>query len=248
MKVQRQRAADRLERRHQRPRPLGREQPARVLDKDRIDAELDQLARLARVIVVGVHGAERVDHAAGNVEPGPLRRAHRHLHIAHVVERVVGRVVADAVGENPLRRQLDDIVGEKLEGEQALPARHHDERRMLDPAADDAHALPRVLAQIAHADVEHGAADQIDGFEAGAIEPRRDVGHHRGRHAGGPQALVRVAQRHVDEPYGFFAGFAGAHQCTCAGCCVRSCVRNRSSTQRVWISARANSGRRTSSA
>ena len=225
MKVQRQRTAGGLERRDQRVRAFGGEEAARILDVNRIDAELDQLARLARVIVVGVDGAERVDHAAGGIQAAPLRRAHRHFHIAHVVERVVGRVVADAVGENPLRRQFDDVVGKEFEREQALPARHHDQRRVLDPAADDAHALPRVLAQIAHADVEYGAADEVDRLKAGAIESRRDVGHHRGGHARRPQALVRVAQRHVDKPNGLMFDLAGGHQCTA--------VRNRSSTQRV---------------
>jgi hypothetical protein len=209
VKMERQRTADRLERGHQRHRPLGSEKPARVLDEHGIDAELYELAGLARVIVVGMDGAERVDDAAGGIKPGPFRRAHRHLHIAHVVERVIGRVIADAVGENPLRRQLDDVVGKEFEREQALPARHHDERRVLDPAADDAHALPRILAQIADADVEHGAADEIDGFEAGTVQPRRDVGHHRRGHARRPQALMRIAQRHVDKLY----GFALVHRC-----------------------------------
>ena len=57
MQMQRQRAANRLERRYQRARAFGGEQPARVLDVNRIDAELDQLACLARVIIVGVDGA-----------------------------------------------------------------------------------------------------------------------------------------------------------------------------------------------
>jgi hypothetical protein len=136
-------------------------------------------------------------------------------------------VIADAVGEDPLGRKLDDVVGEELEGEQALPARHDDQRRFFHPAADDAHALPRVLAEIAHADVEHRAADEIDRLEAGAVEPRRQFRHHRGGHPGRPQALMRVAQRHVDEldcPVRHY----------CAICC---------STHRVWTLPPANSGR-----
>src|SRR6185369_10517770 len=103
------------------------------------------------------------------------------------------------------------------------------------PAADDAHALPRVLTQVAYADVENGSADQVDGLEAGAVEARRQFGHHRCRHARGPQALVRIAQGHVYELDGFLR-----HQC--------AAIWNFSSTQRVWICARANSGRCTRSA
>ena len=72
------------------------------------------------------------------------------------------------------------------------------------PSAQDTHALPGVLAQVAHADVEDRAADQVDRLEAGPIETGCDVGHRRGGHAGGPQALVRVAQGDVDERYGSF--------------------------------------------
>jgi hypothetical protein len=130
-------------------------------------------------------------------------------------------VVANAVGKDPLRRQRNNVVGKELECEETLPARHHDQWGPVEPAADDAHSFPRILPQIAHADIEHGAADEIDGFEAGAIEPRRNISHHRSRHARRPQALVRVAQRNVDESYGSPA----VHQCTA--------VRNSFSTQRV---------------
>ncbi len=57
MQMQRQRPADGLERRHQRVRAFGSEQPARVLDVNRIDTEPDQLAGFACVIIVGVDGA-----------------------------------------------------------------------------------------------------------------------------------------------------------------------------------------------
>src|SRR2546430_5666232 len=53
---------------------------------------------------------------------------------------------------------LDDVVGKQLEREHALPALEAHERCPGDDAADDAHALPWVLAEEAHADVEYGAA------------------------------------------------------------------------------------------
>ena len=97
-------------------------------------------------------------------------------------------MIANAVGEDPFRRQFDDIVGKELEREQALAARHHNQRRLLDPAAEDAHALPRVLAKVAHADVEDGATHQVDGFKSGAVEPRRKVAIIA--------VVMRVAHRH----------------------------------------------------
>ncbi len=202
MQVQRQRPAGGLDGGDEGVGALGRQQAAGILDIDRVHAERREFARLAGVIGVGVDRADRVDDAAGGIETDFLCRAHRHFHVAHVIQRIIGRVIADAVGENSLGRQFDDVVGKELEREQALAARHHDQRCLLDPTAEDAHALPRVFAQVAHTDVEHGAADQIDGFKSGAVEPRGEVGHHRGRHARRPKALVRVAQRHVDQADG----------------------------------------------
>ena len=183
----------------ERLRALRRQQAAWVLDVDRIDAEADQFARLSRIIVVSVNGADRVDDAASRIEPYLLRGAHRNLHIAHIIERVVRRVIADAVGEDALGGQLDNVIRKKLEGEEALTAGHHDERGIRDPAAENPHALPWVLAQIPHADVEHRATGEIDGFESCSVQSWRDLGHHRRRHARRPKALMGVAHRHVDE-------------------------------------------------
>ena len=206
--------------------------PLGSLRIDRVGAERHQFLDLAGVVIVGVDRAHRIDDAGIDIEPGLFCRAHRHFHVAHVVERVIGRVIADAVGEDALGGQRDDVVGKELEGEQALPARHHDKRRLFDPGAEDAHALPWVLAQVAHADVEHRAADEIDGLETGAVEHRRDFRHHGGRHARRPQALVRVAQRDVDE----WNRSPVAHQ--------SAVIWKFSSIQRVWTSACANSGHR----
>jgi hypothetical protein len=42
-------------------------------------------------------------------------------------------VIAHAVGDEPLGGQLHDIVGEELEGEEALATGVDDERGALDP-------------------------------------------------------------------------------------------------------------------
>jgi hypothetical protein len=77
---------------------------------------------------VGI-GQARADH----VEPVPLGGLDRDLQIAHVVERIIGRVIAHAVGGEPLGRQFHHIVGEKLEGEQALATGVDDQRRLRHP-------------------------------------------------------------------------------------------------------------------
>src|SRR6202043_814462 len=85
------------------------------------------------------------------------------------------------------------------------------------------------LAKIAYADVEHCPANQVDGLKPGAVQQRRDVGHHRGGHARRPQALRRVTQSHIDELNGLLVW----HQLVA--------IRKSLSIHRVWISARSNS-------
>ena len=230
MQVQRELAAGGLDRRHQRLYALGRQQTARVLQINGVDAEGDQLTGLASVVVVGVNRAVRVNYAASGIEADFLGCAHRNLHVAHIVEGVIRRVIAHAVGEDALRGEVDNIVGEEFESEQTLAACHHNQRCVPDPFAENAHALPRILAKVAHADVEHRAADQVDGCKTGAVEPRGEVGHHRRGHTRRPKTLRRVAQGHIDE----LNGSPFAHQL--------AAIWKFSSIQRVWTSARANSG------
>lgn len=216
--------ADRFaQRRDERPHALGRQEPAGILEEDRVHPEAGELPRLAGVVLVGVHGAQGVDDAAGHAEAGGLRRAHRYLHVAHVVERVVRRDVADAVRGDALRGELNHVVREELEGEEALGAAHDDQRRPGHRLAHQAHPLPGVLPQVAHAHVEDGAAHQVDRLEPGAVQDGRDGQHHGGGHARGPEGLVSVAERRVDER-------DGAHR-------VSS-----SSAQRVWTRPATKSG------
>src|SRR5487761_1592056 len=102
MQVQRQLAAGRLDDRNERGGACGRQQPAWILDVNSIDAEGYQLARLPRIIGVRVNWADGIDDAAGSIESDFLCRMHGHLQVAHVVERIIRRVIADSVGENAL--------------------------------------------------------------------------------------------------------------------------------------------------
>ncbi len=185
--------------RNQRPDPFRLEKPAGILQEHGIDPQPDQLARLAGIVVVRVDRADRVDDPGRHVEPGRLGRPHGDLQVPDVIQRVIGRRVPDAVRGNPPGRQLDHVVGKELEREEALAAGHHDQRCFRDHPAHDPHPLPRVLEKVPDADVEHCAPHQVDGLEAQPIQVRRDGKHHRGSHPGGPEGLVGVPERGVDE-------------------------------------------------
>ena len=166
--------------RDERADPLGLQQPAGVLEEDGVHAEGDELPGFAGIVGVRMHGAHGVHDAARHGEAGRLGGAYRNDHVAHVVERVVGGDVANAVGGDPSGRQGDDVVGKELEREQALASRHHDERGTGNDAAHDPHALPGIFAKVTHADIEDGAAHQVDGLETQTID-NRGHGQHHGR-------------------------------------------------------------------
>src|SRR5205085_8711338 len=96
-------------------------------------------------------------------------------------------------------RELDDIIGEELESEQALPACPNIQWRPWATLRCKPHALPWVLVQVSHADVEDGTADQVDPIEADAIHLRQIWQKHVVAHACRPQGLLPIPYCGVDE-------------------------------------------------
>src|SRR5215469_8025582 len=186
VQVQGSSSAHGLESRHKSLRAFGGQKAAWILDVDGVDTERHKLARLARIIIIGMDGTDRVYDTACGIKAELFCGAHRYLHVAHIVQRVVGRVIAYPICEYSFGRQLDDIVWKEFEREQTLAARHHDQRRLLDPPAKDAHSLPRVFTQVTHTYVKDGAPDQIDCLKSSPIEVWRQILHHCGGHARRP--------------------------------------------------------------
>ena len=133
-------------------------------------------------------------------------------HVVDIVEPVEGADFAEAVGDQPLDPQLDDVVGHHIEADEVLGAGERAERRVGDALAHQPHALPGVLLEIANADVELDRAGEIDALEADAVHALGDRQHVRGRHAGRPQALVGITQRGVDDGY---VSHASLHNAVC---------------------------------
>ena len=187
----------------QRPGALGGQQAARVLDADRIHAERGNRPSDPAVVLVGVHGTDGVDKMAAREHSAVSRDAHRELDISYVVQGVVAGVARHSVCGAATNRQLHDVVGEEFEREQALPARPYVERRPGHTLRREPHAKPRILAQVAHADIEYRAPDQIDPVEPHLVHAVDVRKKHPVRHARRPQRLLPVAQRHVDDLHGF---------------------------------------------
>ena len=68
-----------------------------------------------------------------------------------------------------------------------------------DALAQQADALPGVLLEEAHADIELDGGDRFDSLESDSVHEFGDRQHVCGRHAGRPQALVGVAKGLIDD-------------------------------------------------
>ena len=73
------------------------------------------------------------------------------------------------------------------------------ERRIDRFGRAEPHPLPWVLAQIAHAHVENGAADQIDPGESHLVHAAEKRQQHVVGHPRRPQRLLAVADRRIDD-------------------------------------------------
>ncbi len=128
------------------------------------------------------------DRVYAKVACGP----NRNLQVADVVQGIVHRMVLHTVGCKTLGRQFNHVISKKLEGKQALPASVNNQWCVFDPAIKNTHSLPGVFSKITYTDIEYRAANQIDSFETGTVEPWNNFFHHCSRHARGPKTLMGV--------------------------------------------------------
>ena len=176
------------------------EQAAGVLEHDAVDVcALDKLLGFVNVELVGVHRTQAVGQAAVRLGAEFLGQDEGVGDVVDVVEAVEGADHAEAVGVQPLHPCMDDVVGQEVEGRQVAGAHHGTELRVRRRLVDPAHALPRVFPQVAHWHVELDRGNQVDVLEAGVGDVVQQLHDVLGAHARGPDGLVRVAQRCIDD-------------------------------------------------
>ena len=194
------RADGTADRRNQCADAVGREQAARVLDDEGVDPVADDLRRDVGVVFVRVDRTQGVGEPGAAVETGRLGRRDGELDVPDVAQRVVEGMAAHPVGGDAPDGQVDDVVGEELEGEQALAAGPDVERRPRAALRHQAHTLPGVFPQVADADVEDRATLEVYPVEAHLVHTRGEGHDHVVGDARRPQRLRGVAHRNVDEP------------------------------------------------
>ena len=124
---------------------------------------------------------------------------HRDAHVLDPVQAIEDAEEIDAASGRLADEIFDDIVGIVGVADAVGAAQQHLQQKVRGALADQRQALPRILGQKAHGDVECRAAPA---FERQKVRQRMRIGVGNagdviGAHAGGEQRLVAVAHRRV---------------------------------------------------
>ncbi len=177
---------------------LRRQQSARVFEANIVRLQGCGLARLARVVVIGMFrrdGEDQIQYRAQSVALGPR---HGFPPAGGIVGRIGNAYLLYAVGHHALEPKIVHRVGCQFEGAQTFRA-DGAQRRPGDFLGDQTHALEGILAQLAHTFFDMARGDQLDGLEAGVVDAVGDGEHHACAHVFRPQTRLTVAQSGIDK-------------------------------------------------
>ena len=184
----------------QRERALRREQAARVVERDGIDAALDQLAGLAQEHLVGMNRADREADRRVHLETVTMGAGDVVGDVGEVVEAVDLQYPLEADLGQALHQEIDDLVGELPPAEQIAAAHQTHQRGVRHLRLDPETALPGVFVEEIDGGIEARAARRAGPDEAGPIDHARDRQHVLGAHARSPQRQLAIAHRLLDNP------------------------------------------------
>ncbi len=199
---------------------IGAHGAGHILEADGLKAHLFKLLAHLNVLVHGVHGTLRVgDAARGDDVPVVLLGVGLHsleggFDVAEVVERVEDADDVDAVLDGQLYELLHHVVVIVLVAQQVLAAQQHLQLGVGHVLADVAQTLPGILAQVAQAGVEGGAAPALHRIVPGLIHGLEDVLKIGIGQTGRHQGLVGVTQDSFGDANLF------CHKCSSGWCMV----------------------------
>ena len=208
-----------LEQLHERAHALGRNQTRHVLDRDHVGAQGRHLPGLVEEVGVGEHGPGllaahqaceesrlgvfRIDGVAHGAVGDAAVLFHvfdRGLDVVHVVQGVEDAHDAQAAADGVAAETVDDLVRVGRVAEEIAAAREGCQfRHVAHGLADGFEAGPRVLVQIAHHRVGHGAAPHLHRIEARILVVGQAAVDLLLRHARGERRLLAVAERQVSD-------------------------------------------------
>ena len=188
-----------VERLHQALGAIRREHARHVLDGDGVGAEVFELLAVFQIAVERVHGRHGIGD--GTFEPAAASLDGLGVidHVADVVERVEHAKHLDAVLLRAGDEAVHDVFRVMLVAHQVLAAREHGQVGVGHVGLDRTQALPRVFVQEPQARVERRAAPSLDRPIAHLVHLRQNGQHVAELHAGGPQALLTVADSGIHQ-------------------------------------------------
>ncbi len=175
MQFQRLPAHHRLDGRNQGLRPRGLEQPARVLDIERIDERTRcELARPLDVVGIVMDGTQGEHQRHDDVFAAALLH---HACAGHVRFRIVHGVreaeAPDAVARQRAECERHEIRAGGLPGYEPKAGRHELQRRMRRRGRHESNPLPRVFLLVSHRHTHVRRGREVDGAKSDAV-------HHLG--------------------------------------------------------------------
>ena len=179
------------------------EQRRHVFEADGVATQLQQALGHLDKGLGGVQRADGVANRALGVLAVAPHRLDRLLDIADVVERVKDAKHIHTVFGRLVDKAVHHGVFVMAVAQQVLRAQQHLQTRVGQQRAELSQALPGVFVEKADAGVEGRATPAFNRPVAGPVDISTGRHHVLHRHAGGQQALVRVAQAQFGDVYGF---------------------------------------------
>ena len=188
-----------VERLHQALGAIRREHARHVLDGDGVGAEVFELLAVFQIAVERVHGRHGVGDGALEPAAAGLDGLGVVDHVADIVERVEHAEHLDAVFLRAGDEAVHDIFRVVLVAHQVLAAREHGQIGVGHVGLDRAQALPGVLVLEPQARVERRTAPGLDRPITHLVHLGQNGQHVAELHAGGPQALLTVADSGIHQ-------------------------------------------------
>ena len=184
--------------RHQPARRFRRQQAAGIFETKALDIELGRFAGAFDEIRIGMFGRDRINNIQYGLEPDALGAGDRLAPVFRCVRWIGSAQFLDAVGGQAFQPKIGDRRRGDLKRQHGAAANRAQWCR-LDALRQQANPFPGIVFQITHTFFVKRRRHDLDGFEAGAVEPLGDGQHHACAHVGGPKTELAIAHGGVDE-------------------------------------------------
>ena len=191
VKLERGRADILLDQPHQCARALGRQHAADILETDPVRFQRRGVARLARVIIIGVARRDRVNQIHHRIHAELFQLDSFLAEQFEIIPSVGSARQVDAVFGDGGNHQAANAFGDEFKA--AVQAAVIAQPGFLDLLGAQAQPVPGIFLMLADKFLEAQAQEKLHGIEARFVHMAQRRQHHPGRHAISPQTNIAVA-------------------------------------------------------